>query len=384
MAGIVHFKLDCFLPSASYTLQQQSQNLFKLAWDFFKQLENAGYCTEIARNNGNAATFSPKALGTGFHDELTPFGESAWAVFKYEATFLRSFPYYVLIQWSDSLTDFGAAPGNPGTLFGLTGIGGNLTFGISMATAFDSSGNPSNPFIPASGSMGSHIKSDPVWTTPPGGTLFVFPLSNNTGGGYATSKQNMLGFSANGSIDFRFSFIADKDNWIILQNRNAGFTDTAIIAGGFIITASEVLGEVPLFLYYTTGNFTDTTVTAGDTAGTLTTRDGGASCIRSRGVRTFSLAYDSTIARGTIANLQTTPSNSLGFYPISVEVGRQKVGWADPYFWRVCNNLPGFSDLMLTRTTIGISATHAVKLTVPWDGTTERNTNFTRDGVVSP
>lgn len=387
MAGIPHFKLDCAIPTSVYTtFSQRTQIFFKLTWDFFKQLEAVGYCSEIARNNGNAATFSPTPLGTGFFDEASAFGENAWAVFKFEESFLRPFPYYILIQWADNLNDFGAAPGNPGKLYGLSGGGGNFSFGLSMATAFNSSGVPENPFIPASGSMGSHIKSDPVWTTPVGGTLFVFPISNNAGGGYSTSKQNMMGFTSGTTINYRFSFIADKDNFIIIQNNDDGFVDNSIIAGGLIITASAIPNEVPLFCFTTTatnGEFADPTTYYGDLLGTDTVGDGGACYLRSLGVKSFSMSYDTTITRGTTANLQTTPSNILGLYPISVEVNRSKVGWLDPYFWRIVRNIANFSDSNMTRLTIATTASNDVKLAVPWDGSTTRGMNYTRNGIIS-
>lgn len=385
MSGIPHFKLDCYIPFTDTNEENYGNQIFKLTWDFFKQLETAGYCTEIARNNGKAATFSPKSLGTGFYDELTPFGETSWAVFRFEPSDIRPFTYCIHFQWSSNSLAYNTAPGNPGLIDNSAGTTA-ICFGFSMAAAFDSSGNSVDPFIPASGSMGSHIKSDPVWTTPVGGTLFVFPLSNNTGFTHATSKQNTTSLLRNiGSTQFRMNFVADRDNWFASVNYTDALYDGTIIGGGFIVTPPNITAEVPLFFFKSRGNdFFSTSVFWGSSTGDDTVNDGGCACIKASGVNSFTFDWELSLEKIGFSFLNNT---DVGFslYPATITYNKQQIGWADPAFWRLSyNTFSRDSSMSMTRMFFQGANTSTICLVIPWDGTTERTSNFTRNGVISP
>ncbi len=83
-------------------------------YDFFTAHPNM---TRIARHCGTG-----KANGnTGYTDDTTPvpFGNNAWALFRFNATTQRPFDVYVFIQAYDVAPSFGAnAPGTPGKIVG--------------------------------------------------------------------------------------------------------------------------------------------------------------------------------------------------------------------------------------------------------------------------
>lgn len=378
MAGTPHFKANCYL--TGLTLANYSQSIFKITWDFFKYLETQGYCTEIARNNGLAAT------GTDFHDGANPFQTNAWAVFEFVATVQRPLPYYVHFQWTASPI-FGTSPGNPALFRGTAGSGTASYLGFSMAAAIDEFDAPFNPFIPVSGSMGSHVKSDPVWTTPTNGTLYVFPLSNATGGAFATSKQNMMGYTSNVTTNLFMDLIADEDNWFInIAARGTPTLDNFCVGGGFYIPPAGITAVAPLFMFASQGASLDRTNIWGTTTGTEALRDGG---ITSReGVTTKDVGFGWNLAMEKVQpNTQTDTPSRYGLYPMKVCSNLSDVGEADPEFWRVCYGFTvNDTNVGATWMCFGISSSiTVVKHILPWDGSTVRwNTGgATRDGVIS-
>jgi hypothetical protein len=385
MSGIVQFKLDCYFPFTGSFEEYYGNYMFKLTWDFFKQLESVGYCTEIARNYGKASTFSPTPLGTGFYLDPTSFGEVSWAVFRMEPSDIRSFPYYIHFQWSANSLQFNTSPGAPGLVNGTQGTT-SICFGFSMATAFDSSGNPANPWNGTTGSLGTDTKADPVWAAPIGGTLFIFPRSNNEGNSHATSKQNTLALLQNGQADtYRMNFIADRDNWFISLSDGDSFNADTILGGGFILTPDNIEVEVPLFFFRTTGtDFFNSTFFWGTTTGDGASTDGGASCLRSSGVNRFTFDFESGVDK--LGYTYTSSTDYVyGFYPLSITFNYQQIGWADPLFWRIGFNINSRdTDTTMTYMVFRGASDGTIGLVVPWDGQTEIGSTFDRNGVISP
>jgi hypothetical protein len=386
MAGTKIFKSDCYFLRTGLTFPQGTNVFFKLTWDFFKQMETAGYVTEIARNNGAAATFSPKPLGTDFYDGTAPFGEHCWAVFRFNPSTNRTFPYYVFFQCSSS-NNFGTAPGNPGLFLGGVGSISTQKIGFQMAWGIDG-GLPANPWGGTTGSLGSDTKGDPVWINPGAGTGFVFPLSNNPGNTHSTSRQNTVGYSSGNSTGvFRFNFVGDEDNWFIDINYNDSFSENFYCGGGYYESLSNITSESPIFMFSSTATL-DRTNTWGSSAGN-TIREGGITVKASSAVGALSLGWDSSLER------EEFNDNFDGIYPrfllhnLKVNHGNNHVGYADPTFWGASyGNQPrdvfGVNREYIT-TFIGDFPSPTVsKLVVPWNGNWSRGRSTSLQGVILP
>lgn len=407
MSGTKVFKLDCFLDPANLTQIQLNQAAFKIIWDFFKQMETEGHCTEIARNNGAPATFSPTPLGTGFYDEASAFGQNAWAVFQFPASPSRTLPYCVLMQWASG-TAFGTAPGSPGLIYNSAGSSGNIQVGFSMAAGLTSADAPASsphatdgpwPFA-ATGSLGSDTKQTPVWNakgTAGNPTNYFFPISNETGGTHATNKQNTIGLSTSSATSsLRIDCIGDADNWFIAFNVNNAFNDLACVGGGLYFPhSSNISPEIPLFMLNTrtTASFVDRTNVWGVSAGTGT-REGAIGRNTTNATPTANVAvdfsWDSQMERRR-ANLETdtaTSPSKFPLYPLQVCASTSHVGHADQDFWRVTYGLYP-RDSTSTKSHILFSGTtqasdpNVASLMMPWDGSTIRCSNFTRNGIIS-
>lgn len=398
MSGIKVFKSDCYLDifgsSPSLGSVDISQWTFKTVWDFFKQLETQGYVTEIARNNGSSATFSPKGLGTDFYNEANPFGENAWAVFLFPPSSNRIVPYYVFFQWNLG-TDFGSAPGSPGLILG--GSGGsvsNINLGFAMAAATDDLGDYTSPWPMAStGSMGSDTKQSPVWEIPVDGFSYIFPRSNSVGGTYATIRQNTCGFQlAAPSTDLRIDCVGDEDNWAITINDNSTFQDNSFVGGGYYISHPDITtAAVPLFMLCTRSSisFIDRSSSWGTTLGN-NIREGGASILKTGPdtVLPVQFGWDAAVEKNNqnFTNF-LDPKNCL--YPINVGINTYDVGYLDNSFWRVIYGAYP-RDTVIDASWIVVSGSsltanpERVSLIIPWNGVKSKGGNFTPSGFMLP
>ena len=380
MGGIPKFKLNCY--TAGLTLPNYGQSLFKQTWDFFKQLESVGYVLEIARNNGSGGT------GTDFWDGANPFGPNAWALFRFNTTSLRSFPYYVFFQYATS-SNFGTAPGSPGLITGSSGTSTSILFGMQMASAYDSMGNPANPWGGTTGSLGSDTKGSPVWIAPVGGYVDVYPMSNNPGGSYSSLKENCVGYISNSShTNIYTDFIADEDNFCIILNKDSAAVDRILFGGGYYIPITNGVttkNRIFLFTSNNNANFVDRTNVWGTSVGTNSSREGGCGGADLVYGRSLDFAWDTGLERST-PNIYTTPANQYPLYPISIQAELSQVGYLDPIFWRVGYGMnPKDTKTGLTRMVYDATITaNTVRLVVPWDGVTPaRGTGTNRDGIIS-
>lgn len=393
MGGTKIFKSDCFINRTVAGVVQTAQSMFKLTWDFFKQLEVQGYVTEIARNNGAPATFSPKPLGTDFWDGANPFGENAWALFLFPASANRTMPYYILFQWSSS-TNFGTAPGSPAVIQASTGSLNEPKLGFQMAWGIN--GSPANPWGGTTGSPGSDTKGSPVWINPGAGTGFVFPVSNNVGNTHATVRQNMIGYrNSAASGDMRINFVADEDNWSVDINEGNKASEDTCIGGGIYTPISAITSPTaPLFCFVTRQNSLgclDGTNVWGTTTGNNATREGGISIRSTNSVGILSFNWDTSIEIAEYNNnfSESFPRINLGV--LGVNYNLSQVGYADSGFWRISyGTLPrdvfGPSNEWIAiysyQAPSGISPASA-KLTIPWIGAHSKGSNLTRDGITS-
>lgn len=215
MAGVNRGKIECYhLP---YLTPLAGQEAFTSIYKFFQVHPNM---SEIARHGG----LGGNASNVNYHDEANPFLPNAWFVFRMNTatenpayTGTRTFPWYVLVQWTrfDSAT-FGSSPGNPGLSDGTSsGSGSSSIVSVQFAIGVGGDQNPWN----GGGSLGTNTKGSPVWKTPTGGTTsYVFPRSNNVGGSHTTNKENgATVFRAFTGVASRSHVVCDDDSIVFLS-----------------------------------------------------------------------------------------------------------------------------------------------------------------------
>lgn len=383
MTGTPRYQTNCYINTAVEV--NRNQELFKNCWDFFKWLETNGICTEIARNNGNNATYTP-AVGTDFWDDANPFGAQAWAVFRMDSNGNRALPYYVFFAWSGQAAgSFSSGTNDPARLRATATF--DNAFGFQMAYAFDSSGDPDTPWPAAAiGSMGSDVKQDPVWAIPAGGKLYVLPISNNVGGSHATKRENCVGIMGTNSIisEIRMHMVADDDNIAIFANHGDGTVLTTCILMGRYIPIDDLVPDAPLFMM----SSKLTSIGADDlNFGTLTgnnAREGGVTVLDDDTSDAARNQYDTPMMDDNAPNTAISPAKHL-LYPVVLQRTTQgQVGWLDPDFFSSVYNrvhrdvVTGGAQAIIAFTASSASP----KIIIPWDGSTMGD-GFTRAGVQS-
>ncbi len=234
MSGAYHGRVDClngvnYAPGAGVTTVVQE--IFTNIYYAFLTHPNM---TEIARR-GNV----------GFWDEATPFTTNNWFVFRMNTvvenpfyTGTRTFPWYVLVQYSALGSVFGASPGNPGLVDNNQDSSSSpATIGVQFAIGVGGDQNPWN----GSGALGSGVKGTPVWSPPSGGSaLLVFPRSNNPDGAHVTNKENCTTLvsrstAENGDTQPALShIIMDDDSFFFAHSLNANHRYSALYFGEYV------------------------------------------------------------------------------------------------------------------------------------------------------
>lgn len=226
MAGTIRITPDALfitrMDGVNPDVYSGTQFLFKLTWDHLKYLETLGITTEIARNNGTAA--DGRGPGTGWWDQNDRFGQSAWAVFRWNSSSTRTWEWYMLIQNCDQ--NGPQTPGLPG--YTVPGLGN--TRGFCVAAAITISGSVTgNPWNGTTGSLGSSLKNGTrVWNSASNAhKIFCFPESNGVSGALfngttATSSNGLAGDFGQGgnSSHRRASIVTDDDSFMFIRTND--------------------------------------------------------------------------------------------------------------------------------------------------------------------
>jgi hypothetical protein len=212
--------VDVYTNSSNHALD--AQEAFKTSFDAFEHWVSLGYCNRVAlfwgEDGGGAGT------GTDFHDGGSPFKSNAWYVYQFPPTLNRKYSFYVHGQYSEDGT-YGNGPSSAGAPALIENNRGTVAantgqFGFQAAIGITSVGLDGNPWAGTSNFDGADTKGTvagvgPVWAAPGGGTVHVFPRSNNTGGTHVTNKENMMRvYNANGGYYVkRHDYVSDGDSF---------------------------------------------------------------------------------------------------------------------------------------------------------------------------
>lgn len=183
-------------------------------------LRSSSYVELVALQTGSAQTGVPASqMGTNYHDKINPFGENAFACFRWRSgstpfggpSTRRAHDYYMLLQWSYNTT-FGNAPGNPGRCYGGT-------FGVGISIAWREDGG--NPWGGTTMANGNDSKGSTVWVSG-ASVVHSFPRSNNPGGTHSTLKENTVGYPTSVAVTSRIHYVADRDSLMMVGDDCGG------------------------------------------------------------------------------------------------------------------------------------------------------------------
>jgi hypothetical protein len=384
MAGTIHRKLEIY--NASGNDADTARNNFVALYKFFKNQCN---CTEIASYYGGDTA---GGFGTGFDftGETNPPKHNAYAVFKFATNSGRNFSIYYLIQWTEDAHYFGYNySGNKGQP-GLADAAANYNIvAISAAIGIDSGGNDANPWRGGTGAAGADTKADPVWGVS-GGSVLVFPRSNNTGGSHTTKKENMhLIYVDSANSGTRMQLYADDDGVLIQCDLGLLGTYGTIYLGMY--TVVQGLSTARPFVDigdpgnnkvgWTVGTIWGPT-TGGFPNGGVVTRAGTVV-----GITRDILSGHCPIAAHHPNGQFAVPE--YGEYRIFLYANEAPaygaLGEIDTAIVRECYNSPQYRmNAASTRCVIGSSTVQLnTKFVVSWDGVTNPGTGATKEGVIS-
>ena len=358
MAGTIRGTVDAYIDVANRNLA--CGEVFKL---YFDALESHAGTTRIALYYGTAGT------GTDYHDEANPFGDKAWAVWRFDTNGGRSWPFYVML-YTSAVT--GGTNGGDWLIGANSPTNGSSHMGIATAVGFGGDGNPWNG---TTNNDGTDTVGTPRWANPAGGTGHsALPASNRDGGGTGVTKNATVPiFVANSDVKQRASIILDDDSMVLLCDRGDDSDNlVASVFVGMYEVAPHVTVNYPLAAAYTIDNPV-TTVLAEDLAGVV---DAGGVA------RRFGVTWDTSLLSGGLdqqANAYVPQRQSIRVSG-SAEPGHAGfLGWYPEMFSVAYGPTHGDTDTALDH--IFWTDGAATKFYVSWDGTTTPLTTLVREGV---
>lgn len=225
-----------------YTSAQAAQIVFKNIYDV---MANHPTAEIISLYYGETGTMGD-GLGTNYFDEPNSFKAGAFFVVKMPANAGRDYDYYWLCQFSNTQTL--SAKALPVAWHDSVGAFTNGRIGFAVC---GSSVSGSIPWNGTKLANGTDSKADPVWAIT--GSVFPLPMSNDTGGARATSKDNLSYFETvvtnNSNIRQLYHFVCDDDKVVFLDSMIA----SKFIYFGHYDKSAICSGSNTLFMYNSAG-----------------------------------------------------------------------------------------------------------------------------------
>jgi len=356
------------------------QVFFVNAYNFLNNNTGSLGIQRLAYHTGAKGTGMVNVRGMNYYDQPEPAGENAFAVFRFLSA---SIPFDVLIQWAGA-GGTGTAPGNPGL---VNNAATTNTFSVAFAQRLDMS----TSWGGSTNNNGMDAKSTPVWTSSSVSSTYYHPRSNDAvrGGVHAASKQNMMGGNALATAILRHHFIADYDNFIILNDVN-GTPSYELYCFCAYTPMSGLSVEAPYFSTFDSALPTAGTTMYGPPAGTtpgggIGYPGGGSSGSVAVGFdRIGTTFFQTTLGQPNFAFptghwdempliiglYETTPTNIVGMCGQHFELLRE-----------VYNIATHDTNADGSRAVMGVATQAAVKLTIPFDTGTTPGSGITRTGV---
>lgn len=264
---------------------RNGQEAFVTIYKAMEVLKAAGYVNRISLYYGDGG-----ATGMNYWDEANPCGDNSFAVYQFPPYGTRTWSWYFLMQWSNG-ADFGTiGSGSPGLIRASAGTTG-LNLGFQAASAITGGGADTSPWAGTVLNNGADSKATPVWASA-GGSVWVYPRSNNTGGTHSVNKQNCIALSYEAStvtvLPFIINMVADRDNLAISRLLLSENSASCMVCGIYS-PLSGLTATNPFYMMgtYNGSIFDPGSTVVGTTGGGGTAIEGGIFAPRDSTVRTF-------------------------------------------------------------------------------------------------
>lgn len=377
MSGTLHGSIEHYITEPIYG---NLRNMFAAVVRYF---DGHSQMTRIASQKGSGSGGTGDIAGwTG---DTNYSGLNAFGVWRWDR--VDGAKVYILLQWTDNTTAFGASPGGPGKI-----INGNMYQTIGIQMALDTSGgNPWNGGAGNSDNDGLDSKGATVWAAN-GGTLVVWPRANGVAGSGVTTKEYCAAL-VGGSISTtnnRFQILSDDDAiWIAADHGNNGGYNSLFYFGSYTprsgITPTTNAGYV---MICHTGTDTasvpwDTDIgttagSAGDEGGAVVDAADGVKILRASGIYGLN---NSTQQPNTVSGGYDAMDFFLRMQDGSTPAKYGLFGRIDPDLMSFVYNINTHdTNADKTKVVLGGTTQGLIKWLVRWDGYTTPGSGVTRDG----
>lgn len=379
MAGKKRMKIEQIVMESSASTADGDNGLaastiFKNLFDF---LEAHPGTTRIALGYGTGGT------GTDYHDGANPFGEQAFAVFRWDTNANRTWEWYQFIGVGN-LGSFASLPWRTG------GGAATTSYGYVVTSAAVGIGGTGTPWGGTTNNDGTDTIPSPttdMWVVPSGGgtNVKVIPSSNSTSGSGAAEDQNEVldvFFESSDGYGHRAHFWADDDSIAMAIVERDDTADHRFTMIGRVDAVSDGLSHNnPLFGFTLLGGYSGAEEIFQDYDGGVTAVDDAEASWQAAPLRIEGPAHlDNTIFQ---PNRQT---GKYGAFPIEVladTTGEYAYIGTHTDLVRLCTKLAARTvNSDKTRIVIGEqSPANNINYVLPWDGTTAPDSGTTRAGV---
>ena len=358
-----------------------SSEIFKTLFDF---LEAHPGTTRIALYYGDTGA-GAFGTGTDYHDGAAPFGDDAFAVWRFDTNGGRAWPFYIMVSCPSA--ENGKASGE------LQKEGANTTSssGYVIVSACVGVGGDENPWNGSENDDGTDTTGTPVWANPGGGgtNYHPMPASNRaTSGSDAATGNNGLEiyFLSAPVAATRFHFLADDDNFVWVADMSDNNSTVRVGHIGIYEPPSHLTPDRPFVAFRATMEWAEITTYGPETGGIANpdSTDLDPSVVR------LDLGWDATQFTTALqpSEVGDTPDS---YVPQRVQIMNDlDVGFRGfyghlPTLIEACHNIPaGDVDAALERVAIGQNVATLKALVQMGDGSTTPGTGTTRAGTAFP
>jgi len=391
MSGTLRGSIEHYITSAMQDPNERDH--FAAVVNFF---DSHPQMTRVASYAGVSPVGAVATALPGYSSGSNYSGRCAFGVWRWDK--VNGDKIYILVQWCNWSSGF--SNGTPASA--------TSNFGVCVQYAMDTSGG--DCWNGGTGNAGADSKGGrfsgsagvgPVWV-PNGGTLLVWPMSNGTGGSYATNKErlvNMMAGYQTAQTPGRFHIMADDDHIFTAWGEGAdGIWATRTLFASYLYR-NGITPSIGDYLLYAANDYSGDLSRGADIgtlAGTSTSGEGGAVLDPTYGVRTFQFATLGQLTGMSYGvddafqqpNRNVNKFDILDLYVYLRDIGQARYGLfgkLDPSFIAAVANVNSeIPNADLSRIVIGSTARGPAKLLIPWDSSTVPRTGALETGVQFP
>lgn len=229
--GARAWSADNYIPLTYNGTSGTTQTMMWSLYNFFTSLTASVPqlgLSVIAWQKGNNTSYTGGGTtGQNRFDQPAYFGSNSFFVVRFASA---SNPFEILFQLrtftnqggGNAAFFFGASPGNPGLLEGLTFQAGTQTDQYLLAWAVSMRLDGSRSWNGTTASNGADTKGTPVWTGSIDNGFFLFPRNNSPKqGGIGTNRENCMWLvrpSAQATAPCRWHIYCDTDSFFFTHD----------------------------------------------------------------------------------------------------------------------------------------------------------------------